>query len=733
MLFSVSGLSLREGAGAAALRVRVRPEGRGSASTPSTPTAPRRSRSRTSPLARSIPPSSGPGRRGPMRSSSRAGPGSAEAGAEAGAEIEVFECVPPPGADPAAAAHALCAAVLERLQAAIAAAADSRLAFLTTGAMALEAGESVDPAAAAVWGLVRSAQSEQPGRFLLLDTDGSEASREALAAALAIVEEPQLALREGALLAPRLAKAEESDAEVPALDPEGTVLITGGLSGLGALTARHLASEHGAKHLLLSSRRGPEAPGAAELIAELAELGCEAEAVVCDVSQRDQVEALLGAIPAAHPLSAVVHCAGVLDDGVIEALDPERLDRVLAPKADAAWHLHELTREIGLSRFVLFSSVAAGFGSPGQGNYAAANSFLDALAQRRRAEGLAGTAIAWGMWEAGMGAELSEADRARVGRSGILALAPAEGLDLFDRACAGAEPLAFAVPLDKAALRTAAAGGMLPALFSGLVKVNRRRAAAASGSLARRLATVPEAEREAAVLALVREQAADVLGATAAAVDPGASFKDLGFDSLGAVELRNRLTQETGVRLEATLVFDYPTPKAVAAYLLEQVGGDVGEAVVVRAARGSDEPIAIVGMSCRFPGGAGSPRGLWELVAAGRDVISEFPADRGWDFEGLYDPDPERARQDLLARGRLHLHGDRVRPRLLRHLPERGAGDGPPAAALAGRRLGGAGGRGHRPGRAARQCHRRLRRDEHAGSDLGTQAFGVGRAGRLLG
>ena len=263
----------------------------------------------------------------------------------------------------------------------------------------MDGGEAAGLAAASLGGLVRSAQSEHPGRLALIDTDANPASKAVLAAALAIEAEPQLALRDGFASVPRLAPAKAAPgAEAISLDPDGTVLITGGLGGLGALAARHLAERHGARHLLLVSRRGPETPGAAELIAELAGLGCAAEAVACDASDRGELAGLLAGVPADRPLTAVVHCAGALDDGVVEALTPLRLHKVLAPKADAAWHLHELTRGQELSAFVLYSSIAATLGSPGQGNYAAASSFLDALAQHRRAEGLAATSIAWGAW-----------------------------------------------------------------------------------------------------------------------------------------------------------------------------------------------------------------------------------------------------------------------------------------------------------------------------------------------
>ncbi|HEV7614610.1 MAG TPA: type I polyketide synthase, partial [Solirubrobacterales bacterium] len=549
---------------------------------------------------------------------------------------------PAAGLDAAAAAQALAAAALERLQEAIGSGSEGRLAFLTEGAMTVAEGESPDPAQAAVWGLVRSAQSEHPGRFLLIDSDGSEASEAALAAALAQSEEPQLALREGRALVPRVRPAAEGGGVPSTLDPDRTVLVTGGLTGVGALSARHLAAQ-GARHLLLASRRGPEAPGAEQLLADLAELGCEARAVACDVGDRAQLEALLASIPAEHPLGAVHHCAAALDDGVVEALDPARLATAMAPKADAAWHLHELTAGLGLSEFVLCSSMAASVGNPGQANYAAACAFVEALAQARRAAGLPATAIAWSQWEreSELTAGLDQANRARLARTGFLPIPDAEGLELLDRA-RGSAAVSLAAPFDAAAMRRLAAAGSLPPLLAGLAPGAVRRRAAASGSFAARLAAAPEAEREALVLELVREQAAAVLGhASAKAIDPAASFKDLGFDSLGAVELRNRLADACGIRIEATLVFDHPSCAAAAAYLLQRLQGTAGSAVAVRAASAGEGPIAIVGIACRFPGGADSPAAFWELLARGGDAIAPFPADRGWDLEQLYDADPD--------------------------------------------------------------------------------------------
>ncbi|HEY5054174.1 MAG TPA: type I polyketide synthase, partial [Solirubrobacterales bacterium] len=464
----------------------------------------------------------------------------------------VFECIPREDPDAVGSARALNSQVLELAQAFLAneQLAGSRLAILTRGATIASPEESPDLASASVWGLVRSAQSEHPGRLTLIDSDGSEASDAALPAALGIEDEPQLALREGRAAAPRLERVkDEGEAQARPIDPDGTVLVTGGLTGLGALSARHLATEHGAKHLLLVSRRGAEAPGAKELVAELAELGCEAEAVACDVSERDQLAALLAKIPEERSLTAVIHSAGTADNGLIEDQSPAGIDKVFAPKADAAWHLHELTKEMDLASFVLFSSTAGTFYNPGTANYAAANAFLDALAKRRHAEGLVATAVAWGLWLEGseLAQELNERELARLRRDGFLTLSSPQVLEFFDRAQALGKPHLIAAPLDLQALRSLARSEMLQPLFFGLVPTARRRARGSGGSLARRLSTVPEADREALVLEVVGEHVATVLGHSSAdAVDPATSFKDLGFDSLGAVELRNRLVQATG-------------------------------------------------------------------------------------------------------------------------------------------------------------------------------------------
>jgi polyketide synthase 12/candicidin polyketide synthase FscB len=359
------------------------------------------------------------------------------------------------------------------------------------------------------------------------------------------------------------------------LDPDGTVLITGGTGTLGALTARHLVTGHGARHLLLAARRGPDTPGAAELGAELRALGAEVTVAACDAADRDALAALLAGVPAEHPLTLVVHAAGVLDDGVLSSLDAARLETVLAPKARAAAHLDELTRDADLAGLVLFSSVAGLLGGGGQASYAAANAHLDALAARRAARGLPATSVAWGLWEqaSGLTAHLDGTDRARLARGGLRPLPSADALALLDAAWRTGLPALAAARFGT----RAPAGGAdtVPPLLRDLVRAPaaRRTAAtapapAAGNGLRDRLAGLAPADRRRELLALVRAQAAAVLGHSAADTVAGdQAFKEIGFDSLTAVELRNRLTTATGVRLTATTVFDHPTPRALAEHL----------------------------------------------------------------------------------------------------------------------------------------------------------------------
>ncbi|MEU6881629.1 type I polyketide synthase [Streptomyces sp. NPDC046712] len=505
-----------------------------------------------------------------------------------------------------------------------------------------------DLVSGAVAGLVRSAQAENPDRIVLVDWDGAGASLRSLPAAVASGE-PELVLREGKVLVPRLARSAVGVRE-SSLGGSGTVLVTGGTGGLGAVLARHLVAEHDVRHLLLVSRRGTGAPGAVELREELAALGAESVSIeAVDVADRDALAAVIGRIPVERPLSAVIHTAGVVDDGIISSLTPERLDVVLRPKADAARHLDELTRGTDLRAFVLFSSMAGVLDGAGQGNYAAANGYLDALARRRAADGLPALSLAWGLWDTatGMGGNLNRADIDRLNSSGMVGLSADESLALFDAALTSDEPVAAPIRLNPADLRARADG--VPALLRDLVRTPGRRAAKSGAAtqadtpIAQRLAGLSADERTRTLLDLVRTHVAAVLHhESGTAIDPKRAFTEIGFDSLSAVDLRNRLNSETGLRLPATLVFDYPTPQALADHIKETVVGTdapVAETLPT-VALSDDEPIAIVGMSCRFPGDVRTPEELWDLLAAGGDGITRFPENRGWDVQGLYDPEP---------------------------------------------------------------------------------------------
>ncbi|GAB7142320.1 type I polyketide synthase [Mycobacterium riyadhense] len=432
----------------------------------------------------------------------------------------------------------------------------------------------------------------------------------------------------------------------------GTVLITGGTGMAGSALARHVVAHHGVRHLVLASRRGPDAPEAAELVAELSAAGAQVQVVACDAADRAALAKVIADIPMQRPLSGVIHAAGVLDDAVISSLTPDRVDMVLRAKVDAAWNLHELTRDLNLSAFVMFSSMAGLIGSSGQGNYSAANCFLDALAAHRRAHGLPAMSLGWGLWEqaSAMTGGLDAADLARLGREGILALSSEEALELFDTALIVDQPFLAPARIDLAALRAHAEA--LPAMFTELVNAPMRRqvddslaAAKSKSALAHRLHGLPEPEQHAVLLDLVRSHIATVLGNIAPeAIDPDKAFQELGFDSLTAVEMRNRLKSATGLSLSPTLIFDYPTPNGLASYIRTELAGVPQEVKQTPAVRASgDDPIAIVGMSCRYPGGVESPEDLWDMLVQGRDVLSEFPSDRGWDLAGLYNPDPDVA------------------------------------------------------------------------------------------
>ncbi|MGW2162056.1 SDR family NAD(P)-dependent oxidoreductase, partial [Nonomuraea sp. NPDC001699] len=541
------------------------------------------------------------------------------------AHVTLVPVVTAAGDDIPLAVRSATSAVLTQLRAAD---DGERVVFVTSGAM----DTAPDPVAAAVWGLVRSAQVENPGRFVLLDLapdhlDHRPLRGRILAAALDSAE-PQLAVRDGVLMVPRLVRVPRQASAESAADPgpwsaHGTVLITGGLSGLGALVARHLVTVHGVRHLILAGRRGSGTEDARRLLSDLADLGADVMAVACDVSDRDALVQMITAIPPEHPLTGVVHAAGVIDDAPAEILTPERMDAVLRPKVDGAWHLHELTRDLGLTAFVVFSSVSATLGNGGQASYTAANAFLDALVRQRAVQGLPGVSIAWGPWEqdTGMTSALTDTDLRRMARSGLRPFTAEQGLAWFDAALAGREPVVVAARVDRPALR---AQSGIPAVFRALVPAPLRQSAAP-----------PPGEFSAEdVATLVLTQVAAVLGHVSAnAISPDLTFQDLGLDSLTSVELRNRLIEATGLRLPATLVFDHPTPAAVTRFIHGRLDGAETAAPVPVTAPVAGDPIVIIGMACRYPGGVTSPEQLWELVAEGRDAIAAFPGDRGWELQ----------------------------------------------------------------------------------------------------
>ncbi|MEU1603725.1 type I polyketide synthase, partial [Micromonospora matsumotoense] len=511
---------------------------------------------------------------------------------------------------------------------------DARLAVVTRHAVSTGPGEGVgDLDAAPVWGLLRSAQAEHPGRFVLVDLD--DRGDGLLGAALA-TGEPQVAVRAGQLRVPRLTALAGTGPTPPAPFPHagGTVWIVGGTGGLGALLARHLVTTHGVRSLVLSSRRGPDSPGAAELSAALTTAGAEVRIVAADATDRDHLIRVRDDIPADRPLTAIVHTAGVLADATVEALTPDGIDTVLRPKVAAARHLHELTREQPVA-LVLFSSVSGLLGTPGQANYAAANTYLDALAAHRRAAGAPAVSLAWGLWDAsaGMGARLTDADVGRWARAGVTPLSPDSGLALFDAAMARTDH-ALLVPAGIVARAHGVAEDTVAAVLRGRTRPGqpaRRPAATAGGAaqgLAAEITALAEADRQPRVRELVRQLTATALGHTdGSRIDPDRPFKELGLDSLGSVELRNQLGNATQLRLPATVVFDHPSVGALTRHLLDRLTNTTTNTTAVSntTTHPTDEPIAIIGMGCHYPGNVNTPDELWHLITTTTDAITPFP------------------------------------------------------------------------------------------------------------
>ena len=428
------------------------------------------------------------------------------------------------------------------------------------------------------------------------------------------------------------------------IDSEGTVLVTGAAGMLAAVFTRHLSSRYGIKHFLLASRRSAQdTPDYAELIEELRHSGASVHAAVADLADPEQVNQLIARVDPAHPLTAVIHTAGLIADATLQALTPTTLTTVLPPKIDASWHLHQATQHHDLAAFVLFSSAAATLGSPGQANYAAANAFLDALAHHRHHHGQPATSLAWGLWAttSTMTTHLTTSDHHRIGHIGMTALTQAEGTALFDTAIRAPQPTLLA-----ARLQPTGQPADLPPLLRALVRPTRPHAnisgSTQPATLRDQLTHLPAADAHRLLTDLVCGQAAAVLGhSSAQTVNATRTFKELGFDSLTSVELRNRLAAATGERLPATLIFDYPTPHTLAQHIHHQLNGTTPTPQTQTAPTPpTDEPIAIIGMACRYPGGVSSPEQLWDLVTTATDGIAGFPTDRGWELDQLFDPDP---------------------------------------------------------------------------------------------
>ncbi|MFG2197187.1 SDR family NAD(P)-dependent oxidoreductase, partial [Streptomyces sp. NPDC048639] len=563
-----------------------------------------------------------------------------------------------------------CAATAVVLQALGDAGVAGRVWALTRGGVSVGRSDGpADPGQGAVWGLGRVAALEYPDRWGgLIDLpevlDRRTTNRLAAVLSGGTSGEDQIALRASGVFGRRLTRVTPSGTageDEAGWRPRGTVLITGGTGALGARVARWAAAQ-GAADLVLVSRRGLEAPGAPELREELVELGVGVAVVACDVADR----AALAGVLAEHAVDAVVHTAGVLDDGVIDALTPERFASVMRTKAQGALHLDELTRDRDLSAFVLFSSFAGSIGAAGQGNYAAANAFLDALADRRRAAGLTATSIAWGPWaDGGMADDTGSTSRMR--RGGIVPLDAEAATNILARTASSGTPSVIVADIHWADFapaftmtRPSPLIASLPearAAVDGATTTSERIGLDDRAGLLGRLTGLTPAEQDRVLLETVQACAAAVLGyATPDAVSADRAFRDLGIDSLTAVELRNGVAALTGVSgLAATVVFDYPTPAALARYLREQLLGGAAEAELEATApvgaRVADDPVVIVGMGCRFPAGVRDPEGLWRLLSEAGDAVGAFPADRGWDIDALYDPQGERPGSTLINVG----------------------------------------------------------------------------------
>jgi FkbH-like protein len=570
---------------------------------------------------------------------------------EPGTADTVVRCLSasPPGADLAHATRQFAETGLAELAARVGApSGTSRLVWVTGNAVAAGPADPVSGLAQSVlWGLARSARAEHPGLALQIVDADDELAPSGLLVALAQTDEPEVAVRGEDVLVPRLVHAAGIPVGRSLSLGEGTVLITGGLGEVGVRLARRLA-ELGVQRLLLASRRGPDDPRSADVVAALTALGAHADVAACDVADAAGLRALLAGIDPGAPLRGVVHCADAGDDGALTELTPQRLEKLLRPKVGGACNLDLLTRDLPVEMFALVSSAAGGLGLPGQGTQAAASAFLDQLAARRCADGLPATSVAFGGWSGGR--LTTGGSQARLTRLGFPPLPPERGIDLFELAVLRGAPQAVVLTVDPKRVRRSHASGV-PALWRTLLPAATTGPADGSAGQLRDTTALPDAER---LLALVSEEAAEALELPSARdIRPDQRFGELGLESMTALDLRNRIAARVGTPLPSSLLFDYPTPRALSQYLLASALGPQaapGPQPAAVATRSLDEPIAVISMSCRLPGGIAGPDQLWRLLAEGSDAVEPFPADR-WDVEALYDPDPDAAGKSSAREG----------------------------------------------------------------------------------
>ncbi|WP_329008151.1 SDR family NAD(P)-dependent oxidoreductase [Micromonospora rifamycinica] len=518
-----------------------------------------------------------------------------------------------------------------------------RLWCLTTGGVAVDRYEDLPHAAqAGLWGLGTVLSLDYPGWWgglVDLPADWTPGLLDRLVDVLADGGEDQVALRTAGVLARRMVRWPVAGSPERRWQPTGTVLVTGGTGGIGAHLTEWLL-DRGAERVVLASRRGPAAPGAADLAARLPGV----QVVACDVADREAVAALLDGIGA--DLTAVFHAAGVLDDPApLGETDLDDFAAVCRAKVLGATHLDALLGDRPLDAFVLFASGAAVWGSAGQAAYGTGNAFLDALAHQRRRRGRTATSVAWGTWAGG--GMVDDQATGHLLRQGTPPMEPRLALGALQQVLDHDESHLVVTDIDWTRFTPIYTLARSRPLLAALPEAHRTPATVVPDVPADTsvLAGLPDADRLPYLLDTVRTRVATVLGYDATTtVDVQRPFRELGFDSLTAVELRDALDAAVGLRLPATMVYDHPTPAVLARHLYDELVGGTGPAAATPATSGSDpdEPIAIIGMSCRYPGGVRSPEDLWRLVDSGTDAISPFPVDRGWDADALFDADPDR-------------------------------------------------------------------------------------------